>query len=182
MKPKPTIVARRKIASGRIFRIEETDLLYSNGVERTHEFAVARAERAVLIVPMLNEETILLIREYSVGVDRYELGFPKGALEADEPYLEGAQRELKEEVGYGATQLTFLKEVTAIPGYLTGSMYCILAQGLYPEKLEGDEPEPLDVIPWKLSQINDLVAQEDFTEARSIAALFMTMHYLNNAS
>ncbi|MDD1642893.1 MAG: ADP compounds hydrolase NudE, partial [Methylococcaceae bacterium] len=49
---------------------------------------------------------------------------------------------------------------------------------LYAEKLPGDEPEELEVIPWKLCKINDLLASGECTEARSIAALFMTVEYL----
>ena len=53
----------------------------------------------------------------------------------------------------------------------------VIAQDLYDEKLPGDEPEELEVIPWKLSEINQLLATGECTEARSIAALFMTLEY-----
>ena len=42
-----------------------------------------------------------------------------------------------------------------------------------PEKLEGDEPEELEVVPWRLDQLHELVQREDVTEGRSIAALFL---------
>jgi len=48
---------------------------------------------------------------------------------------------------------------------------------LYPEKLLGDEPEELEVVPWKLASINELLATGECTEARSIAALFMAVEY-----
>ena len=53
----------------------------------------------------------------------------------------------------------------------------VIAQDLYVEKLEGDEPEELEVIPWKLNNINALLATGECTEARSIAALFMALEY-----
>jgi ADP-ribose diphosphatase len=56
----------------------------------------------------------------------------------------------------------------------------VIAQGLYKEKLEGDEPEELEVIPWKLDNIQGLLATGECTEARSIAALYMTKDYLAN--
>ncbi|MGZ8226742.1 MAG: ADP compounds hydrolase NudE, partial [Methylococcaceae bacterium] len=46
--------------------------------------------------------------------------------------------------------------------------------------LPGDEPEELEVVPWQLSNINALLATGECTEARSIAALFMTLEYLKN--
>lgn len=56
----------------------------------------------------------------------------------------------------------------------------VIAQNLYEERLIGDEPEELEVIPWKLNQINALLATGECTEARSIAALFMTLEYFKN--
>ena len=54
----------------------------------------------------------------------------------------------------------------------------MLAEDLYPEKLEGDEPEELEVVPWRLDQLHELVQREDVTEGRSIAALFMAREVL----
>ena len=55
----------------------------------------------------------------------------------------------------------------------------IIAQDLYEEKLPGDEPEGLDVIPWKLDNISGLLATRECTAARSIAALYMVKDYLS---
>ena len=55
-----------------------------------------------------------------------------------------------------------------------------LAEDLYEEKLPGDEPEPLEVITWKLSDLDRLLEREDVTEARVIAALLMTRRILEN--
>jgi len=133
---------------------------------------------AVLIVPMLDIETVLLIREYSAGVHRYEVGLPKGKTDEGESFLEAANRELKEEVGFGARKLHHLSSFSLAPSYLEHTTEIVIAQDLYAEKLLGDEPEELEVIPWKISKINELLATGKCTEARSIAALFMTIEYL----
>jgi len=59
------------------------------------------------------------------------------------------------------------------PGYLFHTTHIVLARDLYPRRLEGDEPEPIEVVPWKISQLDRLLQRDDFTEARSIAALYM---------
>jgi ADP-ribose diphosphatase len=59
-------------------------------------------------------------------------------------------------------------------------MYLVFAEDLYHEKLVGDEPEPIEVVPWPLSKMDELLAQDDFTEARSIAALFMINDIFQN--
>lgn len=66
------------------------------------------------------------------------------------------------------------------PSYLEHMTEIVIAQNLYEERLIGDEPEELEVIPWKLNQINALLATGECTEARSIAALFMTLEYFKN--
>jgi ADP-ribose diphosphatase len=54
----------------------------------------------------------------------------------------------------------------------------ILARDLYPQRLEGDEPEPLEVVPWKLADAASLLARDDFTEGRSLLALYLAQDWL----
>ncbi len=133
-----------------------------------------------MIVALKDDDTLLLIREYGAGIDEYTLGFPKGALGKHEDVLLGANRELKEEVGFGADRLEHLKTFSTSPGYLSSRMHLILARDLYAEKLPGDEPEPLEVVEWPLDDIDGLLAQDDFHEARSIAALLCLQQRLKN--
>jgi ADP compounds hydrolase len=182
MPKKPTILGKKILAQTRLFRIESLNLQFSNGVCRDYE-RLARGNPgggAVLIVPMLDDETVVLIREYSAGVHRYELGLPKGKIEPQEPILDAANRELKEEIGYGARNLHHLTSVSIAPSYLEHMTDIILATDLYAEKLPGDEPEELEVVLWKMDQLNELFATGECTEARSIAALFLTQEYLKN--
>jgi ADP-ribose diphosphatase len=48
----------------------------------------------------------------------------------------------------------------------------VLASDLYEKRLDGDEPEPIEVVPWKISALDELMKCKDFTEARSVAALY----------
>lgn len=176
----PTTLNRTTIAKTRFFHIESMKIRFSNGEHREYErLKRSQASGAVLIVPMLNKETVLLIREYSAGVDRYELGLPKGKIDAGEKLLNAANRELKEEVGYGSKKLYHLSSLTLAPSYMEHSIDIVIAQDLYEEKLEGDEPEALDVIPWEINNIQALLATGECTEARSIAALYMVKDYLS---
>ena len=181
MPDKPKILNKKKLATTRLFCIEEMELEFSNGEQRTFErLARSRPGGAVLIVPMLDAETVLLIREYAAGVDRYELGLPKGKTEPDEPALTTANRELKEEVGFGANDLIHLTQLSVAPGYLEHMTDIVLARDLYEERLPGDEPEALEVVPWKLAEIPNLLATGECTEARSIAALYLTLEFLKH--
>lgn len=179
MPAKPVILERKTLAETRLFRIESLDLQFRNGTRRNFE-RIARGSPggAVIIVPMVDDQTVLLVREYSAGVDRYEVGLPKGKTESDESILAAANRELMEEVGYGARDLKVLSSVTIAPGYLEHATNIILARQLFEKRLQGDEPEELEVIPWNISNLNALITSGECTEARSIAALYMTKEYI----
>lgn len=176
----PKILARQLVAESRLLRIESIDLQFSNGEERRYERVQGSGRGAVLVVPMLDDETMLLVREYAAGLHNYQLGFPKGLIDPGESPAQAANRELREEIGYGAKQLIPLKSVTMAPAFFSASMTLFVGLDLYPEKLMGDEPEPLDIVPWKLADIDSLLAQPDFTEARSVAALLLLQRWLRN--
>lgn len=181
MREKPRITNAITLARTRHFHVQQVDLRFSNGVETRWERLVGSARGAVLIVPMLDDDTVLLIREYAAGIDRYELALPKGRIEEDEELLVAAERELKEEVGYGARALHHLTSLSLAPGYLGHFTHVVLARDLYPEKLQGDEPEEIEVVPWPLRDLQDLTAREDVTEARTIASLYMAREWLAHA-
>ncbi|MFT6925387.1 MAG: ADP-ribose diphosphatase [Psychromonas sp.] len=175
----PQILKRSLVASSRFFKIEALQLKFSNGQQREFERMQGYHKGAVLIVPFYDAETLILIREYAAGTHSYELGFPKGLIDSGETPEQAANRELKEEIGFGTNRLQKLKKVTMAPSYFSSEMTLFMAFDLYPEKLEGDEPEPLEVIKWPLNKVDELLARDDFQEARGISALLLTLKALN---
>jgi ADP-ribose diphosphatase len=174
---KPRILERRLAAQSRIFRIEALELEFANGARRTYERLLGGRD-SVMIVPMPDPRTLLLVREYAAGSDDYQLGFPKGVVDPGEDILDAAVRECREEVGYAARELRILHRVNIVPGYIQHGTQIVLARGLYPEPAPGDEPEAIEVVRWPLADVDALLARADFTEARSIAALFLVRRFL----
>lgn len=178
MPEKPKILHARTLAKTTMFHIQQLDLEFANGTQVQYERLIGSKSGAVMIAPMLDDNTILLIREYAAGTHRYELALPKGKIENDEPLLEAANREIMEEIGYGAGKLQHIHSFTVAPGYLQHTTHVVLATELYPKRLGGDEPEEIEVVPWKLTELDTLLKRNDFTEARSIAALFIVRELL----
>ncbi|HEY5777021.1 MAG TPA: ADP compounds hydrolase NudE [Xanthomonadales bacterium] len=174
----PKILARSEHDPGKLFKIERLSLEFSNGKTRTYERLRSRGLGAVIVVALRDDETVLLVKEYAAGLHHYELGLVKGRLEVGETVLEGAERELKEEIGFGAHDMLELTALSLAPGYMTHVTHVVLARNLYPAKLEGDEPEEMEIIPWPLSDLYSLVQRPDCTEGRSIAALYIAREYL----
>ena len=76
-KPEPRYT--REIARSRLFRIEGVGLAFSNGTQVKFErVASNNPAGAVLAVPITTAGEVLMIREYAVGTDRYELALPEG--------------------------------------------------------------------------------------------------------
>lgn len=174
---KPTILKVETVAQSRLFNVESVDLEFSNGVRRVYERMRPSTREAVMIVPIVDEH-LILIREYAVGTESYELGFSKGLIDPGETVFEAANRELKEEVGFGAHNLTFLKKTQHGALLFFQQMNIVVAEDLYPESLEGDEPEPLPQVRWPLAHLMDLLEDPDFNEARNVSALFLVREWL----
>lgn len=177
-KKRPSILAENIVMQSRIFTVQAQHLEFSNGVQVHYERLMGHQDGAVLIVPMLDDETLLLIREYSAGVGRYELGFPKGKIDPGETWLEAGTRECIEEIGFRPLQLDYLDQVTLAAGYMNHHTHLVLARGLVADSAEGDEPEPLEVVHWRLDDWPKLLAHPDFSEGRAYAALFLMLQKL----
>lgn len=174
---KPEILHTEIVAKSRLFQIEQVHLKFSNGVERQYERMKGGSRGAVMVVPV-HEGKLLLAKEYAAGTDSYELGFPKGLIDPGEEAVEAANRELQEEIGFGSKKLTHLKTLSLAPGYFSSKMHIFIAEELYFSELEGDEPEPIIVVPWALDDWQSLLGNADFTESRSVSALFLAQQFL----
>ncbi|MCB1685681.1 MAG: ADP compounds hydrolase NudE [Pseudomonadales bacterium] len=174
----PEIKAIRTIARSRFFHIEELDLRFSNGIERTYERMPGSGKAAVIVVAVDGNQDLLLIREYAAGFHEIQLTLVKGAAEDGESLEEAANRELKEEVGFGARSLEFIKKLDLAPGHMGFTINVVLARDLFAERLPGDEPEPPELVRWPLARLDELIGREEFREARAIAALYLVRQHL----
>lgn len=130
IKQLPEILNIKTVAKSRIFEVQAVDLRFSNGEERTYERLTPNRRSSVMVIPIQNNE-LIFVKEYAVGSERYELGFPKGIVDAGEEPIESANRELQEEIGFGAKKLDFLRSLYSSPSHMYGLMHLFLAQDLY---------------------------------------------------
>ena len=158
--------------------MEKLSLRFSNGAERQFYRVIPNSNHAVMVIAMLDTETVLITREYGCGFHRYELGLPRGRIDEGEDILVAANRELQEEAGFAAGRLDYLRTLSLAPTYMAHEIHVVLARDLSPSQLEGDEPEPIDVITWKLAEIEALALHPEFTEGRALGALRLARAWL----
>lgn len=178
MRSKPEILSVKTVGRSRLFRIEEMKLRFANGVERIYERLPATGHRAVMAVAVNDNDEF---REYAAGFHEYQLTLPKGSAEPGESLIEATNRELMEETGFGAGRIERLRELSVAPGHMGFTISVMLARDLYAKRLPGDEPEEIEVVPWPMDRIPELVERADFTEARAIAAIFLAQQRLTGA-
>jgi ADP-ribose diphosphatase len=176
---KPRIILVRTAARSRHFHIESVQLEFANGSRREFErIAAGPGPGTALIVAMPNPTTVLLVREYAVGLDRYELTLPMGCIEPGESAIAAANRELMEETGFKAARLKSLHTLTLAPGIFGYQAEVVLATELTPCSLEGDEPEPVELVYWPLSLLDEVTRTGEISEARTLSALFLARSIL----
>lgn len=178
-KKTPTILAENIAVKSQIFTVQKQELEFSNGTQVTYERLLGSTDGAVLIIPLLEDDHVLLIREYGAGVGRYELGFPKGKVDPGETWKEASIRESQEEVGHLPATVRLLDSVSLAAGYMTHYTHIVLATELTENEAEGDEPEPLEVIKWHLSDWHALIQHPEFSEGRAYAALMLLLKERN---
>lgn len=172
----PRATNRKTFQASRIFRVESMDLTFSNGNEASYERIVG-GRGAVMAVPFDGTHFYLSV-EYCGGVMEYMLGTVKGKIDEGESPEAAVVRELEEEIGYGARKVTMLKhEMTVAPGMLSLKMYPFLCEDLFPCALDGDEPEPIDIVKLTPEEVKELIFDENsvLTEGRTIAALVLAL-------
>ena len=86
----PEILQVKRLASTELFYIEALTLRFSNGAVRTFERFKPWHPGTVMVLPLYDPNTLLLIREYNAGTEEYSLSFPKGRVEQGETPCQAA--------------------------------------------------------------------------------------------
>ncbi len=132
---------------------------------------------AVAIVPMRDDHTVVLIRQYRRAAQMHLLEIPAGTLEPDEDPMVCAQRELREETGLRAGTLTLLFSQFLAPGYSQEVLHVFLAEHLSADPLPGDLDESIETLELPLIDTPRMILDGRIRDAKTIAGL-MTAIYL----
>jgi len=128
---------------------------------------------AVLILPLLDDETAVLIRNYRFSVGEELLELPAGTLESGESPIDCAARELEEETGHLAGRIEPLADFYTSPGFTDERMYCFIATELKVTAQRLDRTEQIRVTPMKLTDALAATLDGRIIDGKTIAALHL---------
>lgn len=126
---------------------------------------------AVVLLPHTKDGEILMLRQYRAAVEQTILELPAGTRGWEEPWLECAQRELREETGYRAQTLVELGDVWPAPGYSDEVMRFYIAEGLRYDPLAQDADEEIALQPMALEALVDMALNGRLQDGKSIVGL-----------
>ena len=106
---------------------------------------------AVGVVAFVEENRVLMVRQYRYAVRRVTLELPAGKLDSGESPIQCVKRELKEETGYTARRFVPLLRYWPTPAFANEELHLFAAAGLTPGRSKPDEDECIEVekIPFK---------------------------------
>jgi len=162
---------------GRVFNLVNENYTLENGV--TAEMDFIQHPGAAAMVPMLNNQEVVLIKQYRHAIREFIWEIPAGTLGAGELPLNCARRELVEETGYSANDWNQLGTITPLPGYSDERIHIFLASDLKVAEQQLDDDEMLNVHPIKFNDALQMILTGEISDGKTISGLFLASEWLN---
>jgi ADP-ribose diphosphatase len=140
-----------------------------DGSEAEREYIVHPG--AVMVVPLLGDDRVVVERQWRYPMARAMLEFPAGKLEPGEPVLECAVRELAEETGYRASEWARAGVLHNAISYSTEGIEVWFARGLEAGERRLDVGEFLDVFSLSIDEVDEAARRGEITDAKTLVGL-----------
>ena len=168
MDPSVQLLASESIFRGRVFEVVRERIRLKSGLEQ--QLAIVRHPGAVGVLPLWDDGTVTLVRQYRHAVGRELLEIPAGRLEPGEAPEAAALRELEEETGLRAGRLRPLGSFFPAPGFCSEELHLFVATGLVTVEGPRRAADPDEEITSVRVSLGD-AAQLCFQDAKSYMAL-----------
>ncbi|HHU22043.1 MAG TPA: NUDIX hydrolase [Clostridiales bacterium] len=132
----------------------------------------------VTVIPVDDEGYVYCVRQYRYPFAEHLLEVPAGKLEDCEDHRDCAARELAEETGIMAGELTYMGEIYTSPGFSKEILHLYLATDLTFGEAHLDENEFMDVVKIHIDELIKMVMAGEIKDAKSIVAILKTKEIL----
>jgi ADP-ribose pyrophosphatase len=168
-----------------LYRGNSVDLVvdevrYPSGKTGVRE--IVRHPGGAAVVPLLRDGAVLLVRQHRYPLDEEILELPAGKLEPGEEPRVAAGRELEEETGYTAAELTPLTSIYTSPGFCDEELHIYLAAGLLssPGGARRDDGEfSMTTVTVPLSEVPAMIDRGDIRDGKTIVGLLLALKRLD---
>jgi len=164
------VTSKRYQYRGKLLSLRVAKVRLPNGLETTRE--VVEHPGAVAIIPLLDDQRIVVTKQYRIAAGRQLLEIPAGTLEKGESPVSCAKRELVEETGYAARRIRKAFSCYLAPGYSTERMHFFVAGRLIRIKAQPEEDEAITIRTIHLRDGLRAIERGAIQDAKTICALY----------
>lgn len=166
----PQILDSKEVFRGRVFSASVDTI---READKTYQREVVHHPGSAVIIPLFDDGTIGLVRQYRHPAVRYLLEAPAGTLNRGEAPEQGAARELEEELGCVAGRLEKLSEFFVSPGFLEEKMWVFLATDLTQTQQQLEDDEILELVRIPFAQALSMITTGEIEDAKTIIGVML---------
>ncbi|MGO4329177.1 NUDIX domain-containing protein [Cupriavidus sp. 2TAF22] len=176
---KETCVASATLHQGKFLTLKQDIVRLPDGKHAGREYVLHPG--AVMMIPLFDDGSVLLERQFRYPVGEVMLEFPAGKLDAQEGAQRCGERELREETGYSARRWDYLTRIHPVISYSTEFIDIFLARDLSAGAAELDEGEFLETFIAPAGQVIDWVRRGRITDVKTIIGAFWLEKVISGA-
>lgn len=166
----PKILNSKEVFNGRVFDVT-VDTIREG--DKVYERDVVHHPGSAVIVPVFDDGTVALVRQYRHPAVRYLLEVPAGTLNRGERPEEGAARELEEELGVVSGNMVKLSEFFVSPGFCEEKMWLYLATALTTTAQRLEDDELIEIVRVPFSRALEMISDGEIEDAKTIIGLML---------
>lgn len=166
----PEFIESKKVFEGRVFEVT-VDTVREQG--QTYVRDVVHHPGSAVILPVFDDGSIALVKQYRHPAVKYLLELPAGTLNDRERPEVAAARELEEELGLVAGRLEKLCEFFISPGFLSEKMWLYLATDLQQTEQRLEDDEAIEILRLPIDQALQMISDGEIEDAKTIIGLLL---------
>ncbi len=174
-----TCVASATLHQGKFLTLRQDIVRLPDGKHAGREYVLHPG--AVMMIPLFDDGTVLMERQFRYPVGEVMLEFPAGKLDPEEGALRCGERELREETGYSARRWDYLTRIHPVISYSTEFIDIFLARDLAAGEAELDDGEFLETFIVPAGQVLDWVRAGRITDVKTIIGAFWLEKVISGA-
>ncbi len=176
---KETRIAGEVVYEGHILKIQRDSVCLPDGKTAAREYI--KHPGAVVILPLFDDGSVLLERQFRYPLNQVFIEFPAGKIDAGEDPLECAKRELREETGYTASHWQFVCTIHNAIAYSDEHLEIYLARGLTAGQSHLDEGEFLETFTAPIADVIAWIRDGKITDVKTVIGTFWVEKILSGS-